>query len=137
MHGHTSSVLVELAGSPKDGMVVDFNDVKPIVKEAVRALDHKLFISSRYVVGRKGDRVRIAFDTVHGRFEMEVPGKTTALLEGEATVENLAQELLRRISPGMPENVEAVGVYVYEGLNKGTHLLAQVHAREVERRRRS
>ena len=24
----------------------------------------------------------------------------------------------------MPENVESVGVYVYEGLNKGTHLLA-------------
>ena len=57
------------------------------------------------------------------------------LLEGEATVENLAQELLRRISPRMPENVEAVGVYVYEGLNKGTHLLAQVHSREAERRR--
>ena len=48
-------------------------------------------------------------------------------------LENLAQELLRRIAPGMPGNVESVGVYVYEGLNKGTHLLAQVHRREVER----
>jgi len=27
----------------------------------------------------------------------------------------------------MPENVTAVGVYVYEGLNKGSHLLAQIH----------
>lgn len=137
MHGHTSSVLVELAGFPRDGMVVDFNDAKPIIKEAVRGLDHKLFISSRYVLGREGGSVRIGFDTVHGRFEMKVPSKTTVLLEEEATVENLAQELVRRIAPGMPENVEAVGVYVYEGLNKGTHLLAQVHKREAERPRKS
>ena len=49
MHGHTSSALVELIGAPKDGMVVDFNDAKPIIKDAIAALDHKLFISSRYV----------------------------------------------------------------------------------------
>ena len=75
------------------------------------------------------------FETVHGSFEMKVPKKTTVLLEGEATVENLALELLHRISPRMPENVEAVGVYVYEGLNKGTHLLAKVHGREEDRQR--
>ncbi len=136
MHGHTSSVLVELVGSPRDGMVVDFNDAKPIIREAVRGLDHKLFISNRYVTGREGRSVLIGFDTVHGRFEMRVPAKTTVLLEEEATVENLAQELVRRIAPGMPENVEAVGVYVYEGLNKGTHLLALIHSREAERRRK-
>ena len=36
----------------------------------------------------------------------------------------------------MPENVSAVGVYVYEGLNKGSHLLAQVHPRGGERSRK-
>lgn len=133
MHGHTSSVLVELVGTPKDGMVVDFNDAKPIIREAVRGLDHKLFISSRYVTRREGRSVYVGFDTVHGRFEMKVPTSTTVLLEEEATVENLAEELVHRIAPGMPENVEAVGVYVYEGLNKGTHLLAQIHSREAAR----
>jgi 6-pyruvoyltetrahydropterin/6-carboxytetrahydropterin synthase len=58
------------------------------------------------------------------------------LLNGEATVENLAQELLDRIASKMPANVTAVGVYVYEGLNKGTHLLAQIHRREEEKARR-
>jgi 6-pyruvoyltetrahydropterin/6-carboxytetrahydropterin synthase len=135
MHGHTSSALVELIGAPNDGMVVDFNDAKPIIKDAIAALDHKLFISSRYVVARDKNTVRLAFETVHGPFEMKVPSGTTVLMEGEATVENLAQELLCRIAPRMPENVEAVGVYVYEGLNKGTHLLAQVHSKEAERRR--
>jgi 6-pyruvoyltetrahydropterin/6-carboxytetrahydropterin synthase len=135
MHGHTSSALVELVGAPRDGMVVDFNDAKPIIRDAIAALDHKLFINDKYVVGRDKNRVSLAFETVHGPFEMRVPSDTTVLLKGEATVENLAQELLRRIASKMPANVEAVGVYVYEGLNKGTHLLAQVHEREAERRR--
>jgi 6-pyruvoyl-tetrahydropterin synthase len=135
MHGHTSSALVELIGTPREGMVVDFNDAKPIIKEAIAALDHKLFISDRYVTRRRKDSVSLSFETVHGPFELKVPAATTVLLEEEATVENLAQELLRRIVPRMPANVEAVGVYVYEGLNKGTHLLAQIHSKEAERRR--
>jgi hypothetical protein len=36
----------------------------------------------------------------------------------------------------MPQNVEAVGVYVYEGLNKGTHLLASLQGRGAEARRK-
>jgi len=132
MHGHTSSALVEIVGAAREGMVVDFNDAKPIIREAIADLDHKLFINSKYVVRENRTHVELSFKTVHGSFEMKVPKETTVLMKGEATVENLAQELLRRISPRMPENVEAVGVYVYEGLNKGTHLLAMIHSREAE-----
>jgi len=136
MHGHTSSALVEIVGTPVDGMVVDFNDAKPIIRKAITDLDHKLFISERYVTGRTPTHVDLSFSTVHGDFSLHVPKETTVLLEGEATVENLAQELLRRISPKMPQNVEAVGVYVYEGLNKGTHLLARLQGRGAEKRRK-
>jgi 6-pyruvoyltetrahydropterin/6-carboxytetrahydropterin synthase len=136
MHGHTSSALVEIVGSPVDGMVVDFNDAKPIIRKAVSDLDHKLFISERYVTGRTPTHVDLSFSTVHGDFSLHVPKETTVLLDGEATVENLAQELLRRIAPKMPGNVEAVGVYVYEGLNKGTHLLARLQGRGAEKRRK-
>ncbi len=137
MHGHTSSALVEIVGTPIDGMVVDFNDAKPIVREAVRGLDHKLFINKKYVTSQDSKRVKLAFNTVHGKFFLNVPKKTTVLLVGEATVENLAQELLDRIAPRMPENVRSVGVYVYEGLNKGTHLLAEIHRREARNQRRT
>ena len=136
MHGHTSSALVEIIGSPVDGMVVDFNDAKPIIKRAISDLDHKLFISERYVTGRTTTHIDLSFSTVHGEFSLHVPKDTAVLLKGEATVENLAQELLRRIAPKMPENVEAVGVYVYEGLNKGTHLLARLQGRGAETRRK-
>jgi len=136
MHGHTSSALVEIIGRPVDGMVVDFNDAKPIIKQAVSDFDHKLLISEKYVTLRTATHVDLAFSTVHGEFRLHVPKDTTVLLDGEATVENLARELLKRITPKMPKNVEAVGVYVYEGLNKGTHLLAWLHAREAEKGRR-
>jgi 6-pyruvoyl-tetrahydropterin synthase len=136
MHGHTSSALVEIAGSPVDGMVVDFNDAKPIIRQAISGLDHKLFIHRKYVVGKTKTHIDLKFETVHGEFALHVPRETTVLLEGEATVENLARELLGRIAPKMPPNVEAVGVYVYEGMNKGTQLLARLHTREAEKGRK-
>ncbi|MDA4128240.1 MAG: 6-carboxytetrahydropterin synthase [Thaumarchaeota archaeon] len=136
MHGHTSSALVEIIGRPTDGMVVDFGLAKDIVREAIRKLDHKLFINKKYVKGENKTHVTLSFKTVHGDFKMQVPKGTTVLLRGEATVENLAAELLSLIAPRMHDNVTAVGVYVYEGMNKGTHLLARIHSQEGDRRRR-
>lgn len=127
MHGHTSSALVEIIGEPIDGMVVDFGLAKDSIREAIRALDHKLFINSKYISAEDKKSVTLRFTTVHGEFKITAPRATTALLDGEATVENLAKVLLERIAPTMPENVSAVGVYVYEGLNKGSHLLAELH----------
>ncbi|MGD1055394.1 MAG: 6-carboxytetrahydropterin synthase [Nitrososphaerales archaeon] len=135
MHGHTSSALVEVVGRPIDGMVVDFGVAKEIIRDAISSLDHKLFINERYVTRMDVKSVTLRFKTVHGDFAIQAPKPTTILLSGEATVENLAREVVSRIAPRMPENVTAVGVYVYEGLNKGSHLLAQIH-RDGERPRK-
>lgn len=136
MHGHTSSALVEIIGRPVDGMVIDFAVAKEIVRRAVRSLDHKLFISRKYVTQMDKEYVGLVFGTVHGEFAIRAPKTTTVLLEGEATVENLTTELLSRIIPKMPANVKAVGIYVYEGLNKGSHVLAKLHQKGAERGRK-
>ena len=135
MHGHTSSVLVEVVGRPVEGMVVDFGVAQQIVREAVRGLDHKLFINEKYVTAVDPKSVTLKFETVHGEFAIRAPRETTVTLKGEASVENLAKEALGRIAPKMPDNVTAVGVYVYEGLNKGSHLLAKLHQGGVMNRR--
>jgi 6-pyruvoyltetrahydropterin/6-carboxytetrahydropterin synthase len=127
MHGHTSAALVEIVGEPIDGMVVDFGIAKEVIRDAIRSLDHKLFINEKYVIREDTRSVTLRFMTVHGEFAIEAPKETTVLLKGEATVENLAREVLNRIASRMPRNVTAVGVYVYEGFNKGSHLLAQIH----------
>jgi 6-pyruvoyltetrahydropterin/6-carboxytetrahydropterin synthase len=136
MHGHTSSVLVEVIGRPIDGMVVDFGVAKQAVREAVRGLDHKLFINEKYVTQMDMHSVTLKFDTVHGEFAIRAPKGTTVMMKGEATVENLAKEVLGRITPKMPENVTSVGVYVYEGLNKGSHILAKLHQDGARARRK-
>jgi 6-pyruvoyltetrahydropterin/6-carboxytetrahydropterin synthase len=136
MHGHTSSILVEVVGRPIEGMVVDFGVAKQIVRDAVRSLDHKLFINEKYVTTMDKSSVTLRFETVHGEFAIRAPKSTTVLMKGEATVENLAREVLSRIAPGMPKNVTAVGVYVYEGLNKGSHILAKLHQEGAGGRRR-
>jgi 6-pyruvoyltetrahydropterin/6-carboxytetrahydropterin synthase len=136
MHGHTSSVLVEVIGRPVEGMVVDFGRAKQAVREAVRGLDHKLFINEKYVTQMDPKSVTLQFETVHGEFAIKAPRGTTVMMKGEATVENLAKEVLGRVVPKMPENVTAVGVYVYEGLNKGSHILAKLHQEGARAQRR-
>jgi len=136
MHGHTSSVLVEVVGRPIEGMVVDFGAAKQIVRDAIRGLDHKLFINEKYVTAMGKNSVTLEFETVHGEFAIRAPRGTTVMMKGEATVENLAREVLSRIAPRMPKNVTAVGVYVYEGLNKGSHILAKLHQEGAGDRRR-
>ena len=130
LHGHTSAILLEVIGHPRRGMVVDFGDVKRLVKGALGAIDHKLFISRKYLAEETDANYRIKFEGVKGTFDLSLPRDSTFLLEGEATIENMADEVLKLIGPKMPSNVSALGVYVYEGLNKGSHLLASLNAGE-------
>jgi 6-pyruvoyltetrahydropterin/6-carboxytetrahydropterin synthase len=47
-------------------------------------------------------------------------------LSGEATVETLSLEIIKLLAPKMPPNIEALGVYIYEGVNKGAHMIAEI-----------
>ena len=126
LHGHTSSVMVELVGQMKDNLLVDFGIAKKIVKEVLTAFDHKFFINEKYKVSEDDSHYVISFNGPKGMFELQVPKDTTYLLEGEATVENLSSELIKLLAPKMPSNVEAVGVYIYEGYNKGSHIISTI-----------
>ncbi len=42
VHGHTYKVEVEVEGELRDGMVIDFEDLKAILREIVSKFDHKL-----------------------------------------------------------------------------------------------
>jgi 6-pyruvoyltetrahydropterin/6-carboxytetrahydropterin synthase len=126
LHGHTSAILLEIIGRPENGMILDFGEAKKIVKDCLKIMDHKLFIARRYGVDEDTETFRIKFDGHNGSFDLRVPKGSTFTLDKEATVESLAEVVLRLVAPKMPRNVEALGVYIYEGLNKGSHLLASV-----------
>ena len=126
LHGHTSSVMVELVGQMKNNLLVDFGVAKKIIKEVVNIFDHKFFINKKYLKSEDDSHYMIKFEGPKGMFELQVPKKTTYLLEGEATVENLSSEIIKLLAPKMPSNVEAVGVYIYEGYNKGSHIISNI-----------
>lgn len=126
LHGHTSSVMVELVGQMENNLLVDFGDAKKIIKEVIAKFDHKFFVNEQYVKTDAGDRYDISFDGPRGTFDLQIPKDTAYLLRGEATVENLSTELIRLLEPKLPHNVEAVGVYIYEGYNKGSHIISNI-----------
>ncbi len=126
LHGHTSSVMVELVGQTRNGLLMDFGEAKKMVRGVIGAFDHKFFINRKYVTDEDDLHYRVGFDGPKGTFDLRVPKDTTYALDGEATVENLSSEIIRRLSPLLPDNVEAVGVYIYEGNNKGSHIISSL-----------
>jgi 6-pyruvoyltetrahydropterin/6-carboxytetrahydropterin synthase len=126
LHGHTSTVMVEIIGSMKNNLVIDFGEAKRIIKEALNTIDHKFFINRKYLQKEDDVHYFVAFEGPKGHFSLQLPKMTTYMLSGEATVENLSSEIIRLLAPGMPANVQAIGVYIYEGVNKGAHIIAGV-----------
>ena len=99
---------------------------KKIIKEVVNIFDHKFFINQKYLKTEDDSHYQIQFEGPKGMFDLQVPKNTTYLLDGEATVENLSSEIIKLLAPKMPQNVEAVGVYIYEGYNKGSHIISNI-----------
>ncbi|ABK77693.1 6-pyruvoyl-tetrahydropterin synthase [Cenarchaeum symbiosum A] len=126
LHGHTSSVMVELAGQMKDGMLVDFGKAKGIIKQAISSFDHKFFVHDKYAHEGSPGHYDVSFKGPRGEFHLTIPVDTAYLLPGEATVESLSSELIRLLEPELPPNIEAVGVYIYEGYNKGSHIVSRI-----------
>lgn len=126
LHGHTSTVMVEIMGKMENGLVIDFSEAKRLIKEAINELDHKFFINSKYLFKKDDLYYYVRFNGPQGYFDLQMPKSTVYILPDEATVENLSKEIIRNLAPKMPKNIEALGVYIYEGVNKGAHILANV-----------
>ncbi len=126
LHGHTSTVMVEIIGKMVNNLVIDFSEAKRLVKDALSILDHKFFINEKYMQREDNIHYFVSFEGPGGLFNLQVPKSTTFLLPGEATVENLSSIIIDLLASKMPPNVEALGVYIYEGVNKGAHILANI-----------
>ncbi|CAN5553205.1 hypothetical protein BH18THE1_BH18THE1_11910 [soil metagenome] len=126
LHGHTSTVMVEIIGKMVNNLVIDFSEAKKIIKDTLSILDHKFFINKEYVYKEDNIHYYISFDGPRGFFNLQLPKDTTFLMPGEATVENLSSIIIKLLSSKMPPNIEALGVYIYEGVNKGAHILANI-----------
>jgi len=108
VHGHSYRLFVTLSGvpiedskDPKNGMVIDFTDLKRIVvKEIVNVFDHAV------VVSRQFDRDKTEmFAKMFGN---------TVLVDYQPTCENLVADFAGRISRHLPSGTNLHSLKLYE-----------------------
>ena len=108
IHGHSYKMDITLAGqplhdesSPKNGMVMDFGDLKRLVnEEIISLLDHAL------VLNAKTDAQLI--ETLKQNFEKIV------VVEFQPTTENLLNFIANKLKTRLPENVNLCRIRLRE-----------------------
>jgi len=108
VHGHSYRLFVTLSGipseelqDPKNGMVIDFTDLKNIVKkEIINVFDHALTVSGNY----DSEKLEV-FKTMFGN---------TVVTEYQPTCENLVADFASRIKKQLPGNVTLHSLKLYE-----------------------
>ena len=108
VHGHSYRLFVTLNGkplddtdNPKNGMVIDFSDLKKIVKrEIVDVFDHCVVVS-RHFDKEKTDM----FSALFGN---------TVLVDYQPTCENLVSDFAGRISKQLPDGTKLHSLKLYE-----------------------
>ena len=108
MHGHSYVLHVTVRGypeeedtSPKCGMVIDFGDLKRIVKEnIVDKFDHSVLLSSKAEVTSLND-IEQMFDRIH-------------VVDFQPTAENLVIYFAEIIKNALPHDKDLVSVRLYE-----------------------
>jgi 6-pyruvoyltetrahydropterin/6-carboxytetrahydropterin synthase len=108
VHGHSYRLFVTLSGvpvdepeNPKNGMVIDFTDLKSIIlKEIVNVFDHSVVLSRRF------DKEKLEmFTKMFGN---------TVLVDYQPTCENLVSDFAERISSQLPGRVKLHSLKLYE-----------------------
>jgi 6-pyruvoyltetrahydropterin/6-carboxytetrahydropterin synthase len=108
VHGHSYRLFVTISGvpvndtmNPKNGMVMDFTDLKTIVlKEIINVFDHAV------VVSRDFDQDKISmFKETFGN---------TVIVDYQPTCENLVTDFARRISNLVTPGIRIHSLKLYE-----------------------
>ncbi len=124
IHGHSYELLVTLIGepiddinSPKNGMVIDFKDLKRIIKDLiVDELDHSLVLRS---------------DSPPSLLkEMKLNFKRIILVDYQPTSENMILDFAQRIQKELPDGVKLHHLKLWETVTSYTEWYAEDNAGE-------
>jgi 6-pyruvoyltetrahydropterin/6-carboxytetrahydropterin synthase len=108
VHGHSYRLFVTLSGkpneeegNPKNGMVIDFSDLKSIVKkEIVSVFDHSVVVSRQFEI-KKTEMFAKLFGNV-------------VIVDYQPTCENLVSDFAERIACQLPAGVILHSLKLYE-----------------------
>jgi 6-pyruvoyltetrahydropterin/6-carboxytetrahydropterin synthase len=108
VHGHSYRLFVTIIGkpvldkeNPKNGMVMDFTELKRIVRnEVISIYDHALVLSSNF------DKEKLkAFFSMFGN---------TVIVDYQPTCENLVADFATKIALRLPEGISLFSLKLYE-----------------------
>jgi 6-pyruvoyltetrahydropterin/6-carboxytetrahydropterin synthase len=119
IHGHSYELLVTLIGepisdpaSPKYGMVIDFKDLKTIIKGLiVDELDHSMILRK----DTPGDLLAA----------MQKHYERIVLVDYQPTSENMIIDFANRIKAALPENVKLHHLKLWETVTSYTEWFAE------------
>lgn len=119
IHGHSYELLVTLIGtpisdpdSPKNGMVIDFKDLKGIIKGLiVEELDHSLIL--------RRDTEPVLLEMMKNNYERIV------LVDFQPTSENMIIDFAHRIRQALPDNVKLHHLKLWETVTSYTEWYAE------------
>lgn len=108
LHGHSYKLHVTILGTPntdktnpKLGMVIDFGDLKRIVKdEIVDKMDHSIVINSEAPV----DKIK----------QLGELSERIIVLDYQPTCENMVIDMAQKIKRDLPDDVKLIAVRLYE-----------------------
>lgn len=108
VHGHSYRLFVTLSGTPvedpdnpKNGMVIDFTDLKRIVKkEIVNVFDHSVVVNNRYDKEKTEIFIKMFGNTV--------------LVDYQPTCENLIADFAERLTSHFPSGMKLHSLKLYE-----------------------
>lgn len=108
VHGHSYRLFVTLSGvplndntNPKNGMVIDFNDLREIVmRNIINRFDHSVVISSDF----DDERKKVLSETFGN----------TVIVDYQPTCENLVMDFAEILKNTLPEGLELNNLRLYE-----------------------
>jgi len=125
LHGHTYAIHVKIWGQPDSkGIIVDFSNIKKILKEIANSLDHRILIPEKspiVEIVKNDDYVRI--DSMGKSYQFPIsdciflPIKSTS-------AENLAKYILEEFVKKTDhlETVNQIEIGVDEGFGQGARI---------------
>jgi 6-pyruvoyltetrahydropterin/6-carboxytetrahydropterin synthase len=112
MHGHSYKLFVTVKGTPindldhpKNGMVVDFGDIKKIVKsEIIDVWDHAVMLNGISPHKQLGE-------------DLEVKGHKVIYCDYQPTCENMLYDIAKKIKSQLPQTVTLAYLKLHETEN--------------------
>lgn len=109
IHGHSYKLFVTVkgipnldAGNPKFGMVIDFGDIKRIVKsEVVDLFDHAILLNENSPHKQLGENLK-------------EEGHKVIFTSYQPSCENMLLDMVEKISPKLPEFVKLQSLRLHE-----------------------